>query len=414
MTVATRRPTAKIITEKNINYKTTYVTERLFTMYKIATLNKISPVGLSKLTDDYEIIEDLDAVEGIVVRSQDMKSMDFSDELLCIARAGVGVNNIPVDKCSENNIVVFNTPGANANAVKELVIAGMLLASRDIIGGSVWASGLEGDIAKQVEKGKSQFKGNEITGKTLGVIGLGGIGVPVANTAAMLGMNVIGYDAYLSVNNALHLSSGVKVVDSIDKMLPEVDFLTVHVHANSSTNGMINADSFSKIKPGAVLMNYARASIVDNAALKEALDKGIISKYICDFPNEETNLLPHTILTPHLGASTAEAEDNCATMAVEEMMDYIENGNITNSVNFPNCNLGKCTSESRITVFNKNIPNMIAQITTILSEYNINHMVNKSSGDYAYSIYDLDSKVDDSIAEKLTSIDGVTRVRIIK
>lgn len=383
-------------------------------MYKIATLNKISPVGLGKLTDKYEIVENIDDACGIVVRSQDMKSMEFSDNLLAIARAGVGVNNIPVDECAEKGIVVFNTPGANANAVKELVIAGMLLASRNIIAASNWAASLEDDIAKQVEKGKSQFKGNELKGKTLGVIGLGGIGVPVVNAAIALGMNVIGYDAYLSVNNALHLSKHAKVVDNLDEMLPYCDFLTVHVHANAETNGMINKHVFSQMKEGAVLLNYARASIVDTEALKEALYSSKISKYVTDFPNSDMVGLPNVIITPHLGASTDEAEDNCAEMAVDEMMDYIENGNIKNSVNFPSVNMGVCRVASRVGILNKNIPNMIGSITSAISELNISNLTNRSRGQYAYTLLDLDSPITAEAINHLKAVDGIISVRVIK
>lgn len=383
-------------------------------MYKIATLNKISPVGLGKLTDKYEIVENIDDACGIVVRSQDMKSMEFSDNLLAIARAGVGVNNIPVDECAEKGIVVFNTPGANANAVKELVIAGMLLASRNIIAASNWAASLEDDIAKQVEKGKSQFKGKELKGKTLGVIGLGGIGVPVVNAAISLGMNVIGYDAYLSVNNALHLSKHAKVVDNLDEMLPYCDFLTVHVHANAETNGMINKHVFSKMKEGAVLLNYARASIVDTEALKEALYSSKISKYVTDFPNSDMVGLPNVIITPHLGASTDEAEDNCAEMAVDEMMDYIENGNIKNSVNFPSVNMGVCRVASRVGILNKNIPNMIGSITSAISELNISNLTNRSRGQYAYTLLDLDSPITEEAINHLKAVDGIISVRVIK
>jgi D-3-phosphoglycerate dehydrogenase len=383
-------------------------------MHKIATLNKISPVGLGKLTDDYEIIDDINEAQAVVVRSQDMKSMEFSDNLLAIARAGVGVNNIPIDTCSGKGIVVFNTPGANANAVKELVIAGMLLASRNIVDASEWAASLDGDIAKQVEKGKSQFKGNEIKGKTLGVIGLGGIGGPVVNAAISLGMSVIGYDAYLSVNNALHLSKHAKVVAKLEDMLPECDFLTVHVHANDETNGMINSNVFSHMKDGAVLMNYARASIVDTDSLKAALASGKISKYVCDFPNEDIKGLDNVILTPHLGASTDEAEDNCAEMAVDEMMDYLENGNIKNSVNFPAVDMGICRVASRVGILHKNIPNMIGSISSAISELNISDMTNRSRGEYAYTLLDLDSKVTPAAIEHLKAVNGIISVRVIK
>ena len=366
-------------------------------MYKIATLNKISPVGLGKLTDNYELVENIDDACGIVVRSQDMKSMEFSDELLAIARAGVGVNNIPVDACAEKGIVVFNTPGANANAVKELVIAGMLLASRNIVAASNWATSLDDDIAKQVEKGKSQFKGHELRGKTLGVIGLGGIGVPVVNAAIALGMNVIGYDAYLSVNNALHLSKHAKVVDNLDEMLPECDFLTVHVHANAETNGMINKHVFSMLKEGAVLLNSSQ-----------------ISKYVTDFPYTDMVGLPNVILTPHLGASTDEAEDNCAEMAVDQMMDYLENGNIKNSVNFPAVNMGKCCVASRIGILHRNIPNMIGSITSAISELNISNLTNRSRSQYAYTLLDLDSPITEQAINHLKAVDGIISVRVIK
>ncbi|MBR5228722.1 MAG: phosphoglycerate dehydrogenase [Firmicutes bacterium] len=383
-------------------------------MFKIATLNKISPVGLAKLTDKYQLIDNTDDACGIVVRSQDMKEMDFSDELLAIARAGVGVNNIPTSKCADEGIVVFNTPGANANAVKELVIGGMLLASRNIVEASNWAHSLEDDIAKQVEKGKSQFKGNEIIGKTIGVIGLGGIGVPVANTALKLGMKVMGYDAYLSVNNALHLSDQVYVVNRLEDMLPACDFITMHVHATEETNGMINADVFSKMKDGAVLMNFARASIVDTAALKDALASGKLSKYVTDFPNADMKGLANVIMTPHLGASTDEAEDNCANMAVTEMMDYLENGNIKNSVNFPAVDMGVCRVASRIGILHKNIPNMIGKITSAITELNIADLTNRSRGEYAYTLLDLDSNVTPEAINHLEAIPGIIKVRVIK
>ena len=383
-------------------------------MHKIATLNKISPVGLNKFTDNYEIVDDINEACGIVVRSQDMKSMDFSDNLLAIARAGVGYNNIPTDRCADEGIVVFNTPGANANAVKELVLAGMLISQRNFIAANQWASSLETDIANQVEKNKSNFKGNEIKGKTLGVIGLGGIGGQVANIAIALGMKVYGYDAYLSVNNALHLSKDVHVVESIADMLPDCDFLTVHVHVTDETKGMINADVFSRIKKGAVLINYARGAIVDAAALKDALASGAISKYVTDFPDENIMGLDNVIMTPHLGASTDEAEDNCAIMAVEQLMDYIENGNITNSVNFPSVDMGVCRTASRVGILHKNIPNMISSITTALSKLNISNMTNRSKGENAYTLLDVDDEVTKESLAGLKSVKGIISVRIIK
>lgn len=383
-------------------------------MFKIATLNKISPVGLAKLTDKYELIDNTDDACGIVVRSQNMKDMDFSEDLLAIARAGVGVNNIPSEKCADQGIVVFNTPGANANAVKELVIGGMLLASRNIVEASNWAHSLEEDIANQVEKGKSQFKGNEIVGKTLGVIGLGGIGVPVANAAISLGMRVMGYDAHLSVNNALHLSDRAYVVNRLEDMLSACDFITMHVHATDETNGMINADVFSKMKDGAVLMNFSRASIVETEALKAALASGKISKYVTDFPNADMKGLPNVIMTPHLGASTDEAEDNCAKMAVSELMDYLENGNIKNSVNFPAVDMGTCRVASRIGILHKNIPNMLGKITSAITELNIADLTNRSRGDFAYTLLDLDSNVTPEAITHLEAIPGIIKVRVIK
>ena len=382
-------------------------------MYKISTLNKISSQGLNLLTDEYKLTDDISRACGIVVRSQDMHSMKFSDNLLCISRAGVGVNNIPVDDCSEKGIVVFNTPGANANAVKELVIAGMLLASRNIIAGSYWANSLEGDITQQVEKGKSRFKGREIKGKTIGVIGLGGIGVPVVNACVQLGMNVIGYDAYLSVKNALHLSKHATVVDKLDDMLPLCDYLTVHVHANEETNGMINEEVIGKMKDNSVLLNFARNSIVDVSAVAAALKSGKLCRYVTDFPTEEVSKLPNVIMTPHLGASTDDAEDNCAEMAVEEMMDYIENGNICRSVNFPDVDMGKCRVASRIALIHRNMPSMISKISQTLTA-NISDMTNRSRGNFAYTLLDLDEKVPASDINALNSIDGMTRVRLIK
>ena len=386
-------------------------------MYNIATLNKISPYGLDKLTDSYTLVDSLNDADGIIVRSQNMKEMDFSDRLLCIARAGVGVNNIPIKKCAENGIAVFNTPGANANAVKELVFGGMIAASRNMTSAAKWVRTLkpgELTVAKQVEKGKSQFKGNELKGKTLGVIGLGGIGVPVANAAVALGMNVIGYDAYLSVHSALNLSNSVRVVEHMEDMLPELDYLTVHVHANDETNGMINADVFDAIKPGCILLNYSRASIVDFESVKKALEDGIVKKYVTDFPNEDTLTLPNTLLTPHIGASTNEAEDNCAEMAVRELMDYVENGNIKNSVNLPAVDMGVCNASSRIALIHRNVPNMIGRITGTITAHNIRDLTNRSREGFAYTLIDIDSKIKDETIEQLKKIEGMIRVRVIK
>ncbi len=381
--------------------------------YKIATLNKISEAGLSELTDNYTITENLNEANGIIVRSADMKSMDFSENLLGIARAGVGVNNIPFEKCAEKGIVVFNTPGANANAVKELVICSMIAGSRNLVAASNWASSLTGDVADEVEKGKSQFKGSEIKGKTLGVIGLGTIGGLVANAAVHMGMKVIGYDAHLSVKSALNLSKHAYVVEDMEDMLPECDYLTVHVHANSETNGMINDEVFDRLKRGCMVMNFSRGTIVDIPALKKALEYGMVSKYITDFPSEELIGTDHVILTPHLGASTDDAEDNCADMAVTELMNYIENGNIRNSVNFPDVDMGKCRSAARISVLHSNIPNMISSITGTLSAYNISNFTNRSQGAFAYSLLDLDAAVPDDALNSLRSLDGVIKLRVL-
>ncbi len=385
-------------------------------MYNVKTLNKISPAGLNELNDNYQIVEEIDEADAVIVRSQNMKDMEFSDRLLCIARAGVGVNNIPVDRCAEEGIVVFNTPGANANAVKELVMGSMVIASRNIIDASNWAVSLtdgETTVEKQVEAGKKQFKGSELANKTLGVIGLGGIGGQVANAAVQNGMKVIGYDAYLSVRNALHLSKHARVVESLDEMLPEVDYLTIHVHANDETNGMINEEVFNRIKQGAILLNFARDSIVDIPSLKKALEHGVISKYVTDFPNSRVIGLPNTIITPHLGASTDEAEDNCADMAVNELMEYIEYGNITNSVNFPNVDMGRCRAANRIALLHRNIPNMIGRITSSITEHNISNLTNRSRGEYAYTLLDLDSKVSEETLQALHDIEGMIRVRVV-
>ena len=333
-------------------------------MYKIATLNKISPVGLGKLTDKYELVENIDDACGIVVRSQDMKSMEFSDELLAIARAGVGVNNIPVDACAEKGIVVFNTPGANANAVKELVIAGMLLASRNIVAASNWATSLDDDIAKQVEKGKSQFAGPEIKGKTLGIIGLGAIGALVANAAVALGMKVVGTDPFLSVGAALRLDPSVTVVKTQDDVFAVADYLTIHVPFNKDTEGMINAASIAKMKDGVRVLNYARGELVNDEDMLAALESGKVAYYCTDFPNAKTCNAKHIIATPHLGASTPESEDNCASMAADELMAYLEQGDICNSVNLPNAQLQAVYT--KVCVIHRNVPAMISALTSVI------------------------------------------------
>ena len=387
-------------------------------MYKIATLNKISPVGLNQFTDDYTLIDEIDQATGILVRSQNMKDMEFSDELLAIARAGAGVNNIPIERCAEEGIVVFNTPGANANAVKELVIAGLLLAARNITDGNKWASSLTEDVSKAVEKGKSQFAGTEINGKTLGVIGLGAIGVLVANAAQQLGMKVIGYDPFISLKSAHNLSNTIPVTNDLAQLLPQCDYVTLHVPATDSTSGMFDKRRFSQMKPGAVLLNFSRDKLVNENALLEALASGTLAKYVTDFPTDGVLNNDKIILLPHLGASTKEAEDNCAVMAAEELMEYIEKGNVVNSVNYPACSMGELNPEAqgRISILNKNIPSMLGKITGIMSDLNVNirDLTNKSKGDFAVTIMDVDAEVSEEELRKALDIDGIIRVRILK
>lgn len=384
-------------------------------MFNILTLNKIAACGLDRLGENYNITDDAAAdVDGIILRSFKMHDMELPKSLKAVARAGAGTNNIPIDKCTENGIVVFNTPGANANAVKELVILGMLLASRDVIGGNIWANTLAGDdIAKQVEKGKSNFGGNEIKGKTLGVIGLGAIGILVANAAVHLGMDVIGYDPYLSVNNALQLNRHVKCVTDIKNVFTDSDIITIHVPLMDSTKDTINKEAVDLMKDGVILLNYARGGLVNNDAVKAGIASGKIKKYVVDFPDAETVNQPGMIAIPHLGASTEESEDNCAKMAADEIKDFLETGDIKNSVNFPNCSL-PCDTVGRITIIHKNVPNMIAKYTDVLKSVNISEMINKSKGDYAYTIINTDHAVTDDIAKELESLDEVIAVRIIK
>ena len=340
--------------------------------------------------------------------------MELPKSLKAVARAGAGTNNIPIDKCTANGIVVFNTPGANANAVKELVIAGMLLASRDVIGGNAWANTLSGDdIAKQVEKGKSNFAGNEIKGKTLGVVGLGAIGILVANAAVALGMDVVGYDPYLSVNNALQLDRHVKCVNDINMLFAQSDYITIHVPLMDATRDTINAEALEIMKDGVVILNFARGGLVNDDAIKAALASGKVKKYVVDFPDDATINQPGIIAIPHLGASTEESEDNCAKMAADEIKDFLETGDIKNSVNFPNCSL-PCDKVGRITIIHKNVPNMIAKYTDILKEVNISEMINKSKGDYAYTIINTDHQIPENAISALEALDEVVAVRVIK
>lgn len=386
-------------------------------MYKIKKLNKISDIGLKEFTENYSFVEELNEADAVLVRSADMKSLDFSDNLLAVARAGAGVNNIPLDKCAEQGIVVFNTPGANANAVKELVIAGLLLAARDVVGGINWVQAnkeAEG-LSKLVEKEKSNFAGNEIEGKKLGVIGLGAIGVLVANAAKRLGMEVYGCDPYISVEHAWSLSRDVIHVKTVEEIFRTCDYITVHVPLMDATKHMINADSLKLMKDGVVILNFSRDALVNDEDMENALSDGKVKKYVTDFPNEKSANMKGVIAIPHLGASTEESEDNCAVMAVKEIMNYLENGSIKNSVNYPNCEVAKLTSKARITLLHKNIPSMITKFTTVLSSYNVNieELVNKSRGDCAYSVFDIDTEVTEEMKKALSEIEGVLKVRSI-
>ena len=384
-------------------------------MFNILTLNKIAKCGLDQLNDNYKITDDANVdADGIILRSFKMHDMELPESLKAVARAGAGVNNIPLDKCAQKGIVVFNTPGANANAVKELVIAGMLLASRDVIGGVAWANTLTGDdVDKQVEKGKSNFAGCEIKGKTLAIIGLGAIGILVANAAYALGMEVIGYDPYLSVDSALKLSRHVKKANSPEEVYAAADYITIHVPLMDSTRNTINAETIAQMKDGVIILNFARGGLVNNADIKKALADGKVAKYVVDFADSETVNQPGIINIPHLGASTAESEDNCAVMAAQELADYLENGNILNSVNFPNCSLPE-DNIGRIAIAHKNIPNVIAKFTEALSSVNISDMINKSKGELAYTIINTDHAIPADAIEKLNQIDAVIRVRVIK
>lgn len=387
-------------------------------MFDILTLNKIAKCGLDQLDGGkYNITDDAAAnADGIILRSFAMHDMLLPEKLLAVARAGAGTNNIPIDKCTEKGIVVFNTPGANANAVKELVIAGMLMASRDIEGGIKWAAGLTGDdVAKQVEKGKSSFAGCEIKGKTLGIIGLGAIGILVANTAVHLGMKVVGFDPYLSVDAAWKLSSSVIKAKSADEVYEMSDFVSIHVPFTPDTKHMINKDTIAKMKDGVKVLNFARGELVNNDDIKAAIASGKVSRYVVDFPSAETVNQKGIVAIPHLGASTAESEDNCAMMAAQELASYLETGDILNSVNFPNCSL-PVGGAGRISILHKNVPNMISQFTNMFAEagLNIADMINKSKKDNAATIINSDGDIPADFAEKIAAIDGVLKVRIVK
>ncbi len=385
---------------------------------KYTCLNPIAACGLDLFTDDYERTEELAEADAVLVRSAAMHDLDLPENMLAIARAGAGVNNIPLVKCAEQGIVVFNSPGANANGVKELVIAGMLLACRDIVGGIEWVKENSDDenVGKAAEKAKKAFAGTEVKGKKLGVIGLGAIGVLVANAAVDLGMDVIGYDPYLSVKAAWNISRNVKYVQNPEDIYRECDFITIHVPLMDSTKGMISKEAIGMMKETAIVLNFARDTLVDETAMVEALKAGKIRKYVVDFPSAITAGKEGCIVIPHLGASTEESEDNCAIMAVEELRDYIENGNIINSVNYPSCDHGPITTKERVCIIHKNITNTIGKYASILGEsgINISDMVDKSRGEYAYSLIDIDDEIDDATIAKLKEVEGVIRVRVIR
>lgn len=387
-------------------------------MFKYHCLNPIAQVGLEKFSEQYEKTERMEEADGILVRSAAMHDMELPANLLAIARAGAGVNNIPLDKCAEKGIVVFNTPGANANGVKELVIAGMLLASRDVAGGIEWvkANVVDENIAKNAEKAKKSFAGTEILGKKLGIIGLGAIGVKVANVAKHLGMEVYGYDPYVSVDAAWNLSRDVKHVLHVEEIYQECDIVTIHVPLMDATKGMIGKDALEQMKDGVILLNFARDLLVDEKAVLAGIKSGKVRKYVSDFPNPTTAGQEGCIVIPHLGASTEESEDNCAVMAVKQMKDYLENGNIANSVNYPKCDMGICEQAGRVAIFHKNIANMITKFTACFGDNNINisDMMNKSRGEVAYTMLDIETPASKEIIDKLQSIDGVFRVRVVK
>ena len=385
-------------------------------MYQYTCLNAISPVGLSRFTEEYRKVDEIRQADAVLVRSANMHEMELPENVLGIARAGAGVNNIPLEECAQKGIVVFNTPGANANGVKELVFAGMLLAARDVVGGINWAASQVGNenVAKDTEKEKKKFAGSELSGKKLGIIGLGAIGVLVANAATHLGMEVYGYDPYISVDAAWNLSRSIKHINDVNEIYKNCDYITIHVPLLDSTRGMINEAAIQEMKPNTVILNFARDLLVDEDAVLKALEESRIRKYVSDFPNTKTIGKPGVIVVPHLGASTAESEDNCAVMAVNELMDFLENGNIRNSVNYPNCNMGVCESTARVAIYHKNVKKMISQFTAILADNNIVNMSNTSRGEYAYTLLDLEDKISGDILEQLKNVEGVVKVRIVK
>ena len=387
-------------------------------MRKIHCLNAIANVGTDIFDENYKLTDNIEEADAIMVRSAAMGDMEFSENLLAIARAGAGVNNIPLERCADAGIVVFNTPGANANGVKELVICGMLLAARDVVGGIEWTRSIKDSdtIAKDVEKGKKNFAGGEIKGKKLGVIGLGAIGAEVANAAASLGLEVLGYDPFISVNAAWRLSRKIKHITDINEIFRECDYITLHVPLTDDNKGMIGKNSIPQMKDGVVILNFARDLLVDDDEMEKALESGKVARYVTDFPNTKSARMEKAIVIPHLGASTQESEDNCAVMAANELVDYLENGNIKNSVNFPSCDMGVCQVEGRVALLHKNIPNMIGQITSAFAKngYNISDLTNKSKGSKAYTLIDVENKASESLINELNAIEGILKVRIIK
>jgi len=375
-------------------------------------------VGTDIFDENYKITDNIEEADAIMVRSAAMGEMEFSKNLLAIARAGAGVNNIPLDRCADSGIVVFNTPGANANGVKELVICGMLLAARDVVGGIEWTRSIKDSdtISKDVEKGKKNFAGGEIKGKKLGVIGLGAIGAEVANAAASLGLEVFGYDPYISVNAAWRLSRKIKPITDINEIYKECDYISLHIPLTEDNRGMIGKNSIPQMKDGVVVLNFARDLLVDDEEMEKALESGKVARYVTDFPNTKSAKMEKAIVIPHLGASTQESEDNCAVMAANELVDYLENGNIKNSVNFPSCDMGICQVEGRVSLLHQNIPNMIGQITSAFAKngYNISDLTNKSKGTKAYTLIDIETKASESLINELNAIEGILKVRIIK
>ena len=387
-------------------------------MYQVAYLNHISPKGTELWTQDYQKTEAVEDAQAIMVRSAAMHDMEFSGNLMAVARAGAGVNNIPLDRCAEKGIVVFNTPGANANSVMELALCGMLLACRDIVGGINWVQSIKDqpDVAKLVEKGKSKFAGHEIREKKLGVIGLGAIGGPLANAARKLGMEVYGCDPYISIDAAWHLDSHIIRVKTREEIYANCDIISLHVPLVEDTKQMINGEALAQMQDGVIILNFARDLLVDDDAMAAALKSGKVKRYVTDFPNEKTANMEGVIAIPHLGASTEESEDNCAKMAVRQVMNYLENGNIINSVNYPNCDMGICTKAGRVAILHRNIPNTLSQFTTVMAKANINisDMLNRSRGEYAYTMLDLDHPAPADVVEQFMKIDGVLRARVIR